>query len=184
MDQPLPRLSELFLGDDHAQRHADPDGDPAAWISPVSPYRAPRAIRLIGLVWILLLGLAAIAGRIEARDEASHPVGPARVAQVQPGPYVHTRLRSGANHRSHKRPLVVPKIALANDPSDDGTSGDPDEDDDDETSKFLNGSDDTDVPIVAWCYEMAPSPIPDECASATWTAPPSSPLLILQRLRC
>ena len=49
-------------------------------------------------------------------------------------------LRRSSAHRFHKRPLVVTKVTPSNDPSDDGTSNDPDEDDDNETSKFLNDS--------------------------------------------
>ena len=95
------------------------------------------------------------------------------------------RLRGGSTHRPpHRRPHVVPKIVPSCDPNDDTTSGDPDEDDDDETSKFLNGSDDTDVPIIAWVEERTPCPIAHQCAPVTWTAPPSSSLLTLQRLRC
>jgi hypothetical protein len=182
MGQPLPRLSELFLGDDHARRHADPAGDPAAWISPVSPDRAPRAIRLIGLVWILVLGLAAIAGRIEAREEVSHPGGPVRVAQVQRGLPVHMRLRSGANHRSHKHPLPILRVVPSCDSSDDDATEDYDDDD---AWDDPNGSDDSGAPIIAGLRQIVPSLIaPKSQSAATCSETPFPLFLTLQRLRC
>jgi hypothetical protein len=96
------------------------------------------------------------------------------------------RLPVSSTRRWHKRPVAVPKIVPPYVPNDDTTSGDPDEDDDDETSKSLNDSDDddTDAPIISWLEETAPCPIPRERAPVAWTAPPSSSLLMLQRLRC
>jgi hypothetical protein len=95
------------------------------------------------------------------------------------------RSRGGSTHRWHKRPVAVPKIVPPYDPNDDTTSGDPDEDDDDETSNILNDSDDDpDAPFISWLEEGAPFPIPHERAPVTRTAPPTSSLLTLQRLRC
>jgi hypothetical protein len=85
---------------------------------------------------------------------------------------------------SRKRPTACSAIAGAGDPNDDETSGDPDEDDDNETSKFLNGGDDTDVPIIACFQEKVPYLSAPQCALVTWTEPPSSPFLTSQRLRC
>jgi hypothetical protein len=186
MDQTLPRLSEVFLGDDTAQTPADPVGCPAAWISPVPTYLTLRAIRFMGLVFALILGLASISRSLAAREEASpSDVAIATALRVQPGfPVRVGHLRKGSARRSHEHLPAVPRIVHLYDPNDDTTSGDPDEDDDNETSDFLNGSDDTDVPIMAWCQEMAPCAIPLECAPVTWTAPPSSHFLTLQRLRC
>lgn len=188
MVQRLSRLSKLFRDAVPAQPHADPDGDPTGWNSPISPSLILRVICLIGFVWVLGLGLASIAANFAAQEQESPPDGPdtAATAVITPSGFpVHVaRWRSGSTHRSHKRLLVVPKIVLSNDPSDDGTSGDPDEDDDNETSKFLNGPDDTDVPIMAWCQEMAPCSVLRECAPLTWISPSSSSLPMLQRLRC
>ncbi len=185
MDQSLPRRGETFLGNDHAQQPADPDGDPAAWIAPVAPNLTLHTIRLIGLVCALILGLTSISTSRAVREEASPLDRAGTIARVQSGSPVHaTRFRSSSIHRSHKHPFAIPRIVLSYDPNDDTTSGEPDEDDDDETSKFLDGSDDTDAPIIARLEEMAPCPIPHECAAVPWTAPPSSPLLTLQRLLC
>jgi hypothetical protein len=112
-----------------------------------------------------------------------------RAATAVPGgsgsPVPIARLRGGSTHRSHKRPVAVPKIVPPYDPNDDTTSGDRDDDDDDETSIFLNDDDDdTDAPIISWLEARAPCPIPHECAPVAWTAPPPSSLLMIQRLRC
>jgi len=70
------------------------------------------------------------------------------------------------------------------DPNDDATSDDPDDDDND-TSKFLNGDDETEVAFTAWLPERAPYLIVPECTLLTRTARLSSTLLHnLQRLRC
>jgi len=181
MYQSLPHLSTAFQGGDSAQRPADPNGNSAFWISPDSS----RAIRLIGVVCAMILGLAWSRGGRAGLKETSPPHGAAVAVPAHPGsPFHVSRLRSGSIHRSHTHPPAVPKIVLSNDPNDDGTSGDPDEDDDNETSKFLSNFDDTDAPIMAWCQVMAPCPITHECATVTCTAPPSSTLLTLQRLRC
>ena len=153
MYQFLLHLTGAFLGDAAAQRPADPVRDPALRISLVSW----RAIRLIGLVLALILGLGLIDASRARLEESSRPDGAEAAVLAHPGHVA--RLRSGSTHRSHKRPLAIPKIVLSNDPNDDGTSGDPDEDDDNETSKFLNNSDDTDVPIMAGCQEMGHCPI-------------------------
>jgi hypothetical protein len=73
----------------------------------------------------------------------------------------------------------------ADDPNDDTTSDDPDDDDDNDTSKFLNGYDETEVPFMAWLPERAPYLIVPECTLVARTARLSSTLLlILQQLRC
>ncbi len=185
MDQSLPPLSEVFLGDDPAQPLAGPDGDPAAWIRLGSPYLTLRSLRLVGLLCALILGLASISRSLAAREEASPSDGAATAVRADSGVPDHgARLRSGSSHRSHPRLPAVPKIIHAFDPNDDTTSGEPDEDDDDETSKFLNGFNDTDAPITGWLEEMAPCAIPCECAPVTRIAPPASPFLTLQRLLC
>jgi hypothetical protein len=111
------------------------------------------------------------------------PRGAATAVRVQPAS--PARLRSGSIHRSHKYPFAIPRIVRSYDTNYDETSGDPDEDDDNETSKFLNSSDDTSVPIIAWLPEVVPFLI-----ALTDPSPPArtetlSPLfLTLQRLRC
>jgi len=73
----------------------------------------------------------------------------------------------------------------ADDPNDDTTSDDPDDDDDNDTSKFLNGNDETHVPSAAWLPKRAPYLILSERALATRIARFSSTLLLIfQRLRC
>ncbi|MGO9466479.1 MAG: hypothetical protein ACLQIB_53430 [Isosphaeraceae bacterium] len=73
----------------------------------------------------------------------------------------------------------------ADDPSDDTTSDDPDDDDDNDTSKFLNGYDETDFPSMAWLPERAAFPILPERTLVTRAPHLASTLLhILQRLRC
>ena len=73
---------------------------------------------------------------------------------------------------------------VAGDPNDDGTSGDPDEDDDNETSKFLDSDDNTDVACLVWLHEMVPYLIAEQCASLTGTAPPLRTFPMRQQLRC
>jgi hypothetical protein len=85
---------------------------------------------------------------------------------------------------SHKRIVVCSATRVAGDPNDDGTSGDPDEDDDNETSKFLNCDDNTDVACPVWLQEMVPYLIADQCASLTGPAQPSSQFPMRQQLRC
>ena len=66
-------------------------------------------------------------------------------------------------------------------PLDDGTSQDPDDDDD--LLDDLN-ADDTDVPIIACREEMTTWLFEPVCALVTWTAPRSSTFLTLRRMRC
>ncbi len=103
------------------------------------------------------------------RPDSRSPVGP---------------LRTGSAHRGHRRPWAVPKIMPSNDPNDDTTSGEPDGDDDNDTTDYVTDSNDTDVPIIAWHEEKAICPIPHDCPSLAWTAPPTSSFLTLQPLRC
>jgi hypothetical protein len=73
---------------------------------------------------------------------------------------------------------------LLYDPNDDTTSGDPDEDDDNETSKFLDSDDNTDGTTIPCLQETVLYLIACQCASVTWTAPPSSHFPMPQQLRC
>ncbi len=95
-----------------------------------------------------------------------------------------TRLHGGSKrHRGDCAPAYFVTMP-ADDPNDDTTSDDPDDDDDNDTSKFLNGYDDTDVLIIACLQEKMPNLIAGERTLATRAAPPSATFLILQRLRC
>ena len=85
---------------------------------------------------------------------------------------------------SHKRIVVCSATGVAGDPNDDGTSGDPDEDDDNETSKFLDSDDNSDVACLVWLHEMGPYLIADQCAFLTGPAHLSAPFPMLQQLRC
>jgi len=184
MDQPLARLDKLFLGGAPAQISADPDGDPAARISPVSPSLMPRAISLIGFVWLLILGLTSITANLAAREKAFLPDGAAVSVRIQPGSHGHgARLRSGSIHRSHKHPLAVPRIVSSYDTSDNEATEDYDDDD---AWDNTNGSDDdTDAPIMVWLQHMVPSLIAFNSQSApSCTQTPSPLFLSLQRLRC
>jgi hypothetical protein len=85
---------------------------------------------------------------------------------------------------SHKRIVMCSATGVAGDPNDDGTSGDPDEDDDNETSKFLNSDNNTEVACMVWLQEMVPYLIADHCATLTGPAQDSSHSPMLQPLRC
>jgi hypothetical protein len=198
--------------DDLVEAPADPGRDPAAGISslmpevplPIGPGARPRLLAaggaveprfgplgmtLVALLWALIVGLASTATSSLAVRKASPPSiaadEAATAVRVRPASPVHVaRLRSGSILRSHKRPPALPRIAAAYDPNDDATSDDPDEDDDDETSKFLDGPDDTDGLIIAWHQEMMHFLIAPDRAPVAWVAPFFSPLLTLQRLRC
>jgi hypothetical protein len=117
--------------------------------------------------------------------EADGPVRAATAVSDVFGSPVHVaRSHRRAVRGSHKRIVLCSGIAGAGDPNDDGASGDPDEDDDNETSKFLDSDDNTDVMIIACFHEAVPYLIACPCASATWTAPPSSHFPTPQPLRC
>ena len=69
--------------------------------------------------------------------------------------------------------------------NDDETSGDPDDDDDDDTTDYVNGDDDTNVPITGWIQEILRYRTDLEAESGlAWTEPPSTAFSRLQRLRC
>jgi hypothetical protein len=111
------------------------------------------------------------------------PPGSAAAVRVQPA--FPARLRSGSIHRWHKHPFAIPRIVHSYDMNDDETSGDPDEDDDDETSKFLDSSDNTSVPIIAWLPEVVPFLIAlTDPSPPARTETPSPLFLTFQRLRC
>jgi len=96
-----------------------------------------------------------------------------------------TRLHSGSNLHWGDCARAYFVTMPADDPNDDTTSDDPDDDDDNDTSKFLNGDDETEVAFTAWLPERAPYLIVPECTLLTRTARLSSTLLHnLQRLRC
>jgi len=119
------------------------------------------------------------------RVQKSHPVRAAMTVRVVFDSGVRlTRLHGGSKlHRDDCAPAYFVTMP-ADDPNDDTTSDDPDDDDDNDTSKFLNGYDDTDVPIIACLQEKMPNLIAGERTLATRAAPPSATFLILQRFRC
>ncbi len=190
MFQFLAHPSETCLGDDPAQKSGVSRRDATTWMSAALPRftKGAHGIFLLGLLLALIPGLALLSGNLGSLEDLTNADGrdgASMTVRVQPGfPVPVTRLRSRSAHKSHKHHFELPKVVVSNDPNDDGTSGDPDEDDDNETSKFVNGPDDTDAPIMEWCQELAPFRILHECAPATATPYPSSAFLTLQRLRC
>jgi hypothetical protein len=93
-----------------------------------------------------------------------------------------TRLQSNsAVHWGDHFPDYFVNMPLG-DPSDDGTSKDPDDDD---TPNDLNGYHETHVLFMAWIAERSPYLItPDRTGLPAWIDPRSSTFLIVQRLRC
>jgi hypothetical protein len=211
MRSSLPRISEASYGGDHAQAAVDPERGPAARVSsamsempassgPGARYGTlavlclvPLRLMLLGicsvaLLWPLMPGQAAAAGKLSARVEGRHPDGFVPTASTGPiqcgSPVNAARLGSGAIHPLHKGKgrHVFPKIDGANDPSDDGTSDDPNDDDD--AWDDLNGDVDRGVPVLAELQEMAPCLSAPKCALVTRTTHPTSPFLSQQRLRC
>ena len=95
----------------------------------------------------------------------------------------HTRPRFPCTHRSHKRFPKVAGSASANDPSDDGTSKDPDDDDD--ASDDLNGDDETNGSVAAGSAEVALYSIVAKTASFPLRRACRSHIFpTLERLRC
>jgi hypothetical protein len=172
----LRRIEATFPGVDHAQ----------APVCLVPPRCTRIGISLVALLWPLTLGQASAAGSLGARQKEPPPsnaVQTTSTGRVQSGSPDHdARPGSGSHLRPHKRSHAFPKIARDDDPNDDETSDDPNDDVlwDDPTDY-----DDTGVPIIAWLQEMVPDLDAPDCAPVTWTAHlPSSPFLMLQRLRC
>jgi hypothetical protein len=125
---------------------------------------------------VLIVGLASIASGLMAPRETSSPDGPVCAARM--GRWV-----THWSHKPHKRHSSVPGIVPANDPSDDGTSRDPDDDDD--TKSDIGVDDETEVPIFACLNEAVCYLIATEARLASaWTETPSPRFLTLQRLRC
>jgi len=185
MDQTLPRLNELFLGDALAQLAADPVGDPAVRMPSVLPSPTPRANRLIGLVSALILGLVSIAATRAEREQAIPPDAAAMAAWGHPGSHVHgARLRNGSIHRSHKHPLAIPRIVSSSsyDSQDDEATEDYDDDDAWDTNR---SDDDSNAPIMAWLRHMVPSLIGHNSQSPPPCIESASPLFLrLKRLLC
>jgi len=125
------------------------------------------------------------AWRTGHRVPKSHPVRAAMTVRVVFDSGVRlTRLHSGSNLHWGDCARAYFVTMPADDPNDDTTSDDPDDDDDNDTSKFLNGCDETPVPIAACLQDKIPCLIAGERTLSTRTAPPSSTFLILQRFRC
>jgi hypothetical protein len=146
------------------------------------------ATRLLPLAWALLLGLVSVESSIVTKylgrylsDPTSAPCAgvegflhePSRVARLEPC----------SHRRTHKR--IIPRLdpVRGNDPTDDGTSRDPDDDDD--TTNDLSVDNTSNEPFVAWLLEMDRYLILLGVHSAPIAANlPSSPFPTFERLRC
>jgi hypothetical protein len=147
-----------------------------------------RATLRIGLIAAIILGASSVAQGLASRVKMGELQSPAQVATAlhsEPGsPGGDARPASHSPHGWHKRFHKFPKRIAANDPSDDGTSRDPDDEDDD-ASDDLNCDDESDGTIVAWVPPAVLYLIAAETARAPSTIKPHSPLfLTLQRFRC
>jgi hypothetical protein len=194
---------------DHAQAPADPERGPAARVSSLVPEVSvpsgpgarhgilvavclvplrltPLAVRLVALLWPLILGQMSVAGDLATRKEgppSDSPVQTVSTGRGQSGsPVSVARFGIGSKLRPHKRSHAFPKITCDDDPNDDEASDDPN---DDVVWDDRNDRDDTGMPVIGCLQEMVRNLPPPEVESVPdSTAPPSSPLLTTQRLRC
>jgi hypothetical protein len=206
-----PAIREAFLGDHSAEVSANLGRGSAARVSSLVPegpvpsglvtgHGIPAAVYLVplrltplgigwvALLWALTLGQAPAARNLGARGEChppEHSVQTASTDQVQPGsPDPVAPWGGGWILRLHKRSHAFHKsIPLSDDPNDDETSDDPNDDDD--AWDDLTGDDGPGAPVIACLQQTVRYLLPPEAGSAPdSTARPSSPFLMLQRLRC
>jgi hypothetical protein len=198
MHQILWRSRETFLGDRDAQarfervrggslRSRGTRYGTVANVCGVRPQLTGRETCLLAAFWALILVEASTAGSLTARlpaprfDSANQT---ATAARVVPDHAVRVaRSESDTVVHSEKRLRAFLKTPRLNDPYDDSASDDPNDDDD--TTDDLSGYYETNGPIVVWLPEMVRCPIvPKAESSAAWFQIPSSPFLLVQRLRC
>ena len=186
MYQSFPYLCEP-LGDDTAQSSTDSTGIVPTSLLGSFPGLIIKALSSLDFVLCAVLGLALTVGSQKAgekTDPLAGPFGCSMSSRVSPNlPRQVARLRSGSAHHSLKNLFAVAKV-VQNDPNDDGTSGDPDDDDYSETSILFDRPGDKEVLISAWSRDNVCVSIDSECLPITWTVPLSASLPLLQQLRC
>ena len=146
-----------------------------------------HVMRCAAIAAVMMLGLAWFARGTAGREEAGSRTGlsPAAMGHcVEPGsPGCDARPGSLHAHGWHKRFYKVHRGLCANDPSDDGTSRDPDDDND--TSDDLNCDDETNAPILTHAAGVALYLVGTDALAAPASTDKHFPLfLTLQRLRC
>ena len=211
MNQSLPRMEDLFTGDDQPVRRANSAGDAAAcgcWQfgeghfrgapfarpggfhsgAPVSYGRSRNQVLLTALICALGLARPSTAGSLTER-QATPPLSiPAR--STAPIRVVSNTLSGPARHdsrctlRSGKCRHVLFVVAGWDDPNDDETSDDPNDDDD--AWENVTGLHETEAPITAWLPETGYYLKDAESRSEPLWSEPSllTSFLKLQRLRC
>jgi hypothetical protein len=155
---------------------------------PARPAAVRIAIISASVIWALAAGHATLVRGSDCPDRPSQPESgfnadrPARLAFPSPVP------ASTARHLSPLRPprrsTVLWGPVRGNDPTDDGTSDNPEDDDDGWDD--LSAAEDTEAPGTAW-FEPALCPLDQlvvEVAPAWNYHPFATSVLSLQKLRC
>lgn len=204
-------MREVWLGDDRAAAPADPGLGSAVRVSfsafetvmsaglggesgstllglPISPRSSTFVTRLLPAVCALVLGFLSIevsvaTSNLARRSRGDSMHGPVCVEGIQSAPVRLARWEPCSHRRSHKRIILRPEPLRANDPSDDGTSRDPDDDDD--TTNDLSVNNNSDEPFTAWFSKMDRYVIALRAVSAPVSLDlPSSPFPAFRQLRC
>jgi hypothetical protein len=146
------------------------------------------AVCSLAVFWALTLAEVSSAESLSGRllgPRVDSPAQTATAVRVAPDRAARVaRSESNATGHSEKRLRAFLKISRSNDPYDDAASDDPN-DDDDATDNLSGCCETDDGPISAWLQEVVRCPAGLEAESAVLSIEiPSSPFLLVYRLRC